>query len=173
MVLKFSSFTTPLGHSCVKWEKTPLVIKQSRINKGICGNFARLITAPNSHQGVTWTRFFFSSFAVFPTRFFSQTYVFEAPVEDLQLLLGELSLLLQLVHAFGAVAHSGELKVIFDAVCVTERPVSVRMYHYVSLRWSACYNEDIKLELMIKNKSYTWETGIPFSLARSKWKLKR
>lgn len=156
--------------------KKPLVIKQSRINKGMCGNFSLRQTHYCSQlpSGCNLNQiFFFGSFAVFPTLFFSQTYVFEAPVEDLQLLLGELSLLLQLVHAFRAVAHGGELKVIFDAVCVTERPVSVRMYHSASLRWSACCNEDIKLELMIKNKSYTWEKGSPFPLARSKWKLKR
>lgn len=54
------------------------------------------------------------------TLFSSQTYIFEAPVEDLQLLLGELRLFLQLVHAFRAVTHGGELKVIFHAVCDRE-----------------------------------------------------
>lgn len=43
----------------------------------------------------------------FITLFSSQTYIFEAPVEDLQFLLGELSLLLQLVHALRAMTHSG------------------------------------------------------------------
>lgn len=48
---------------------------------------------------------------------FRLAYVFEAPVENLQLLFGELGLLLQFVHAFRPVAHGGELKVIFYAVC--------------------------------------------------------
>lgn len=137
--------------------KNPLVIKQSRINKGKCGNLSlchthycsQLPSGCNQNQIFI---FFSGLFAVFSTVYFSQTYVFEAPVEDLQLLLGELSLLLQLVHAFRAVAHSGELKIIFDAVCVTERPVSVGIYHYASLCWSACCNEDIKLELVIKKQ---------------------
>lgn len=50
-----------------------------------------------------------------------RTYVFEAPVEHLQLFFGELCLLLQLVHAFRPVTNSGELEVIFLAVCVTKR----------------------------------------------------
>lgn len=54
----------------------------------------------------------------------SQTYIFETPVEDLQLLLGELSLLLQLVHAFRTMAHSGQLKVIFHAVCEGQTSIS-------------------------------------------------
>lgn len=49
-----------------------------------------------------------------------KTHIFEAPVEDLQLFLGELGLLLQLVHALGAMTHSGQLKVIFHAVCVRD-----------------------------------------------------
>ena len=63
------------------------------------------------------------------------TYVLEAPVEDLELLLGELGLLLQLVHALRAMAHGGQLKVIFNAVCGrwTETRVRLRATQHLYL----------------------------------------
>lgn len=45
------------------------------------------------------------------------THVLEASVQDLQLFAGELGLLLELLQPLGAVADSGELKLILDAVC--------------------------------------------------------
>ncbi len=118
MVLKFSSFTTPLGHSWdtnVNWEN-PLVSNFHRIYEGLHSNFSshQTDTALNYHNNGNGTIFILglivdlqslpSALSLF---FFSQTYIFEAPVEDLQLLLGELSLLLQLVHALRAMTHSG------------------------------------------------------------------
>lgn len=64
----------------------------------------------------------------FKTISLNQTYIFEPSVEDLKLFLGELGLFLQLVHAFGAMTHSGKLKVIFHAVCGKKRPESDLIY---------------------------------------------
>lgn len=50
------------------------------------------------------------------------TYVLEAPVEALQLLLGELGLCLQLVKPLWLVAHCGQLQLTVAAVCGGHRP---------------------------------------------------
>lgn len=100
MVLKFSSFTTPLGHSW-NWQRNLKVSIKTELCK-LSPN------TPEPRQSSNWTRR-------------SRTYIFEASVEHLQLFFGELCLLLQFVHAFRSVTNSGELKVIFHAVCVTKR----------------------------------------------------
>lgn len=49
------------------------------------------------------------------------THILEAPVQDLQFLAGELGLLLELLQPLRAVADSGELKLILNAVCKEPR----------------------------------------------------
>lgn len=58
------------------------------------------------------------------------THVLEAPVEALQLLLGELGLCLQLVKPLWLVAHCGQLQLTVAAVCGGHRP---RRVEYVAL----------------------------------------
>lgn len=149
MVLKFSSFTTPLGHSW-NWQRN---LKKKSYWFQSKQSFARLSpNTPEPRQSSNWTRC-------------SRTHIFEASVEHLQLFFGELCLLLQLVHALRPVANGGELEVIFHAVCVTERrqlaymPSLHRRRHRDNiLWWRGTHARVTRHYLRTKQRHYRYES---------------